>query len=82
MNKAVFLKNERFFRALFESGMWIKGAMIHVSNLSAPVTRVVISNTPLFIKNKVIIKELARFRKFTSSMRMILLSGETRPVLS
>lgn len=45
--------------------------MSHPFTVSAPVTQVVISNMPRFIKYELIMKELAHFRKFTSPMTSI-----------
>lgn len=46
MNKAVavILKKERLVSALIESGIWLKGVILHVSPLSAPETWIFISN--------------------------------------
>ncbi|KAL7838605.1 hypothetical protein AOLI_G00270090 [Acnodon oligacanthus] len=70
---------------LTESGIWVKGNMVQVSPLSAPATRVIVSNVPPFIKNEVLLKELARFGKFASDMKMIPLgckNSAVRHVLS
>ncbi|KAI4891758.1 hypothetical protein NFI96_005206 [Prochilodus magdalenae] len=68
MNKAVvvFLEKESFVNSLIESGVWVKGVLVQ---------RVVISNVPPFIKNEAIMKELARFGKFASAMKMIPLGS-------
>ncbi|KAL7838604.1 hypothetical protein AOLI_G00270080 [Acnodon oligacanthus] len=86
MNKAVvvFLVESCVSR-LTESGIWVKGNMVQVSPLSAPATRVIVSNVPPFIKNEVLLKELARFGKFASDMKMIPLgckNSAVRHVLS
>ena len=50
---------------------------VQVNPLSAPATRVTISNVPPFIKNDAIEKELSRFGKFAGPMRMIPLGCKT-----
>ncbi|KAI4885592.1 hypothetical protein NFI96_030074 [Prochilodus magdalenae] len=82
MNKAVvvFLEKESFVSSLIESGIWVKGVLVQVSPLSAPVTRVVISRVPPFIKDKAIMKELARFSKFARAMKMIPLGCKSAAV--
>ncbi|KAL7838613.1 hypothetical protein AOLI_G00270170 [Acnodon oligacanthus] len=87
MNRAVvvFLVTESCVSRLTESGIWVKGNMVQVSPLSAPATRVIVSNVPPFIKNEVLLKELARFGKFASDMKMIPLGckkSAVRHVLS
>ncbi|KAL7838651.1 hypothetical protein AOLI_G00270550 [Acnodon oligacanthus] len=87
MNKAVvvFLVMESCVSRLTESGIWVKGNMVQVSPLSAPATRIIVSNVPPFIKNEVLLKELAWFGKFASDMKMIPLgckSSAVRHVLS
>lgn len=73
MNKAtvVFLKTEQLVNQLTESGIWIKEMFVPVTPLVAPATKVTISNVPPFISNEVIIKELTRFGKIASPVRMI-----------
>ncbi|KAL7838606.1 hypothetical protein AOLI_G00270100 [Acnodon oligacanthus] len=59
--------------------------MVQVSPLSAPATRIIVSNVPPFIKNEVLLKELAWFGKFASDMKMIPLgckNSAVRHVLS
>ncbi|KAI4885370.1 hypothetical protein NFI96_008195 [Prochilodus magdalenae] len=64
-----------FVSSFIESGFGVKGVLVQVSPLSAPATRVVISNVPPFIKN-----ELARFGKFASAMKMIPLGCKSTAV--
>ncbi len=73
MNKAVvvFLKAEALVNKLTVDGLWVKEAFVPVSPLSAPATKITISNVPPFVSNDVIIKELLRFGKIASPMRMI-----------
>lgn len=54
--------------------------MLHVTPLSAPATRVVISNVPPFIKDELIMKELARFGKFAGPMTDIPLGCKNSAV--
>ena len=73
MNKAVvvFLKQVVFVTKLVVSGIWVNGAFVQVTPLSAPATKVVVSNVPPFIKNETIERELGRFGKFAGTMKMI-----------
>ncbi len=73
MNKAmvVFLKTEQLVNQLTESGIWIKEMFVPVTPLAAPATKVTISNVPPFISNDAITKELTRFGKIASPVRMI-----------
>lgn len=75
MNKAVviFLKKISFVTKITASGLWIKGTFVQVNPLSAPASKVTISNVPPFINNEVIERELLRFGKFAGPMRMISL---------
>ena len=79
MNKAVvvFFKRVNFASLIIASGLWIKGVFVQVNPLSAPATRVTISNVPPFIKSDAIEKELSRFGKFAGPMRMIPLGCKT-----
>ncbi len=58
MNKAVvvFLKAEALVNKLTVDGLWVKEAFVPVSPLSAPATKITISNVPPFVSNVVIIK--------------------------
>ena len=60
MNKAVvvFLKQVVFVTKLVVSGIWVNGAFVQVTPLSAPATKVVVSNVLPFIKNETIEREL------------------------
>ncbi|XP_053487943.1 eukaryotic translation initiation factor 4E-1A isoform X1 [Ictalurus furcatus] len=82
MNKAVvvFLKKERLANTLSESGIWLKGVMLHVTPLSAPATWVVFSNVPAFVTNELMMKELARFGRFSSPMTDIPLGCKNSAV--
>ncbi len=82
MNKAmvVFLKTEQLVNQLTESGIWIKEMFVPATPLAAPATKVTISNVPPFISNDAITKELARFGKIASPVRMIPL-GCKNPIL-
>lgn len=73
MNKAVvvFLKTESLINQLTVSGIWVKEMFVPVTPLSAPATKITISNVPPFISNDVITKELQRFGKIASPVRMI-----------
>ena len=54
--------------------------MVQITPLSAPATRVLISNVPPFIKDEQIIRELARFGRFVSTMRAIPLRCKSSSV--
>lgn len=73
MSKAifVFLTSESLVNQLTVSGIWVKEAFVPVTPLSAPATKIAISNVPPFISNDVIIKELTRFGKIASPVKMI-----------
>ena len=73
MNKAVvvFLKQVGLVSKLVVSGIWVNGAFVQVTPLSAPATKVVVSNVPPFIKNETIERELGQFAKFAGTMKMI-----------
>lgn len=73
MNKAVvvFLKNENQVKNLIESGIWINEAYVPITPLSAPATKIVISNVPPFVGNGSIIKELTRFGKIAGAIKEI-----------
>lgn len=73
MNKAVviFLKDESMVSKLIEIGVWINGAFTVVSPLVSQSMKVTISNVTPFILNSDIVKELLRFEKMASEMKMI-----------
>jgi len=73
MNKEliVFLKSEALENQLTVDGLWVKEAFVPVSPLSAPATKITISNVPPFVSNDVIVKELLRYGKIASPMRTI-----------
>lgn len=75
MNKAVvvFLKTEILINKLTMSGVWVKGTFVTVTPLSAPATKIIISNIPTFISKDVIMKELQRFGKIASPVKFISL---------
>lgn len=82
MNKAVvvFLKNEQLVNQVIENGLWVKGMFLPATPLYAPATKVTISNVPPFIKSEVIVKELSRFGKVVSPVKMVPL-GCKNPAL-
>lgn len=75
MNKAVvvFLKNENQVKTLIESGIWINETYVHITPLSAPATKIIISNVPPFVGNESIVKELTRFGKIAGAVKEISL---------
>nr|XP_024000137.1 uncharacterized protein LOC112077994 [Salvelinus alpinus] len=82
MNKAVvvFLKEERLVDRMVEQGVLLKGMFIQVTPLFSPSTRVTISNVPPFIPNELLERELLRFGKFASSIKVVPL-GCKHPAL-
>lgn len=80
MNKAVvvFLKSDSLVNQLTVSGIWVKEAFVAVIPLSAPATKIIISNVLPFISNETITKELQRFGKIASPVRMILLGFKNK----
>ena len=73
MNKAVvvFLKNENQVKNLIESGIWVNETYVPITPLSAPATKIEISNVPPFVGNENIIKELTRFGKIAGAIKEI-----------
>lgn len=73
MNKAVvvFLKEELLVNRLVESGIVVSGAFVIVQPLISPTVKVVISNVPPFIPDEDIQRELLRYGKFASGIKMI-----------
>lgn len=72
MNKAVvFLKNENQVKNLTESGIWINETYVPITPLSAPATKIVISNVPPFFSNESIVKELTRYGKIARAIKEI-----------
>lgn len=73
MNKAivVFLKSEALVNELTVNGIWVKETFVSVTPLSAPATRVTVSNIPPFVPNEVVTKELTRFGKIASPVKSI-----------
>ncbi|KAK3518588.1 hypothetical protein QTP70_004091 [Hemibagrus guttatus] len=63
MNKAivVFLKSESLVNQLSVDGIWVRGAHVTVTPLSAPATRITMPNVLPFVPNNAITKELKRF---------------------
>jgi len=73
MNKAVivFLKTEQLVNQVSENGLWIKETFVPVTPLTAPATKVTVSNVPPFVSNDAIVKELSRYGKVASPVRNI-----------
>lgn len=73
MNKAVviFLKERNLTSRLVESGIWVSGVFTVISPLVAQSSRITISNCPPFIPNHDIEKELLRFGKIASGIKMV-----------
>ncbi|KAI7803377.1 hypothetical protein IRJ41_006155 [Triplophysa rosa] len=73
MNKAVvvFLSSDSLVNELTVSGIWVKEMFVPVTPLSAPSTKVTISNVPPFVSNEAILKELQRFGKIASPVKTI-----------
>ncbi|KAK3527747.1 hypothetical protein QTP86_002809, partial [Hemibagrus guttatus] len=75
MNKVlvVFLQSEGLVNSLVTSGIWVKDTNVHITPLSAPVTKVTISNVPTCVEDGVIVKELSRFGKIMGEVKWISL---------
>lgn len=73
MNKAVvvFLKEEQLVNRLVESGIVVSGAFVIVQPLVSPTVRVIISNVPPFIPDEDLQRELSRYGKFASGIKMV-----------
>ncbi len=73
MNKAVaiFLKEQSLVGRLIESGVWVSGVFCVISPLASLSTKVTISNVPPFIPNCEIERELLRFGKLASGIKII-----------
>ncbi|KAL6476262.1 hypothetical protein MHYP_G00147610 [Metynnis hypsauchen] len=73
MNSAVvlFLKTVDLANGLVQSGVVIDGQLTLVSPLSAPSKKVILSNVPPFIKDKLIARELSRHGKLVSPIRKV-----------
>ncbi len=73
MNKAVaiFLKEQSLVGQLIESGVWVSGVFCVISPLASLSTKVTISNVPPFIPNCEIDRELLRFGKLASGIKII-----------
>ncbi len=58
MNKAVvvFLKSDSLVNQLTVSGIWVKETFVTITPLSAPATKITISNVPPFISNETVMK--------------------------
>lgn len=67
----VFPKEENLVNRHVENGIFVMDTLLLLTPLCVPVTKVTISNMPPFISNKEISKELSRFGKFTSSIKVV-----------
>ncbi|KAL1253305.1 hypothetical protein QQF64_017998 [Cirrhinus molitorella] len=87
MNKAVvvFLKEEQLVAQLIESGVVISGSFCPILPLATLTSKVTISNVPPFIPDEVIERELVRFGRIASPIKVILLgckNSELKHVMS
>ncbi len=75
MNKAVviFLKEEQLVAQLIESGVVIDGGFCPILPLATLTSKVIISNVPPFIPDEVIERELIRFGRIASPLKIISL---------
>lgn len=73
MNKAIviFVKEQCLVGRLIESGVWVSGVFCVISPLVSLSTKVPISNVPPFTPNCEIERELLRFGKLASGIKMI-----------
>ncbi len=56
---------------MIESGISVSGTFVHVQLLVTPTSKVTISNVPPFISDAEIERELTRFGKLASGIRMV-----------
>ncbi|KAL1270422.1 hypothetical protein QQF64_029438 [Cirrhinus molitorella] len=87
MNKAVvvFLKEEQLVAQLIESGVVISGSFCPILPLATLTSKVTISNVPPFIPDEVIERELVRFGRIASPIKVISLgckNSELKHVMS
>ncbi len=87
MNKAVviFLKEEQLVAQLIESGVVIDGGFCPILPLATLMSKVIISNVPPFIPDEVIERELIRFGRIASPLKVISLgckNSELKHVMS
>ncbi|XP_034719974.1 uncharacterized protein LOC117939040 [Etheostoma cragini] len=82
MNGAVvvFVDSVDKANAMVESGLVINDALVSVTPLTTPATRVTVSNIPPFIRDDVLQRELSRYSKIVSPFKM-LPSGCRSPLL-
>lgn len=73
MNKAivVFLNQENLVNKIVEEGFMLNDSLVTVTPLSTPLTKVILSNIPPFINNSLIERELSRYGKIMSPIKMI-----------
>lgn len=76
MDKAVvvFLKDTALVTRLVEQGITVDGAFYNVTPLASPTVKVTISNVPEYISDEDIKRELLRYGRLASSIRMIPLN--------
>lgn len=75
MNKAVvmFFSGTQLVDKIVEQGFVIKGNLVQVSPLATPVTKVILSNVPPFIKNDLLERELSRYGKLMGPIKSLSL---------
>lgn len=81
MNSAIviFLDNVAKVDKVVESGVVIHDTFTPVFPLANPARRIMISNTPPFIKNEDLTIELSRYGRVISPIKMMMMGGKTRP---
>ncbi len=87
MNKAVvvLLKEEQLVAQLIESGVVIDGGLCPILPLATLMSKVIILNVPPFIPDEVIERELIRFGRIASPLKVISLgckNSELKHVMS
>ncbi|MGH0128767.1 UNVERIFIED_CONTAM: hypothetical protein FKN15_041109, partial [Acipenser sinensis] len=82
INKAlvIFLAEVMLVNRLVEEGFTVKGEFVQVSPLVTPVTKVIISNVPPFLKNESLEKNLSRFGKLVFPIKDIPLGCKNNSV--
>ena len=75
MNGAIvlFLDDVTKVETVVENGIVVRDTFTPVLPLISPTKKIVISNAPPFIKNEILAKELSRYGKVVSPVKMVLL---------
>ena len=82
MNKAVvvFLANEALVHQVATEGLTINGSYVTALLLSSPITKVILSNVPLYIDDQILLNALARYDKVIHVIKPIPLGCKSEKV--